>query len=51
LFVMRGVAPPDITMRHIYAAVAPFVLLEIGILVFLIAVPGTVTWLPDLMKS
>ena len=51
LFVMRGVAPSDITMRHIYAAVAPFVLLEIGILAFLIAVPGAVTWLPDLMKG
>ncbi len=51
LFVMRGVAPPDITMRHIYAAVTPFVLLEIGILVFLILVPGVVTWLPKLMAG
>ena len=33
------------------AAVAPFVILEIGILVFLIAVPGVVTWLPALMKG
>ncbi len=51
LFVMRGIAPSDITMRHIYAAVAPFVMLEIGILVFLIAVPGVVTWLPALMRG
>ena len=51
LFVMRGVAPPDITMRHIYAAVAPFVTLEIGILIFLILVPGVVTWLPRLMAG
>ena len=51
LFVMRGIAPPNISMRHIYAAVTPFVLLEIGILVFLILVPGVVTWLPDLLAS
>lgn len=51
LFVMRGVAPPDITMRHIYAAVTPFVLLEIGILTFLVLVPDTVTWLPELMSA
>lgn len=51
LFVMRGVAPADVTMRHIYAAVTPFVILEIGILVFLIAVPGAVTWLPALMAG
>lgn len=51
LFVMRGVAPPDVTMRHIYAAVTPFVLLEIGILVFLVLVPEAVTWLPELMAK
>ena len=51
LFVMRGVAPPDVTMRQIYAAVTPFVILEIGILIFLILVPGVVTWLPELMKG
>ena len=47
LFVMRGVAPPETTMRQIYAAVTPFVLLEIGILAFLIAV----TWLPALLAG
>ena len=51
LFVMRGVAPAETTMRDIYAAVTPFVLLEIGILAFLIAVPGAVTWLPALMAG
>ena len=51
LFVMRGVAPAETTMRHIYAAVTPFVLLEIAILAFLIAVPGAVTWLPALMAG
>ncbi len=51
LFVMRGVAPPDTTMGQIYAAVAPFVLLEIGILAFLMAVPASVTWLPRLMAG
>ncbi len=51
LFVMRGVAPPSITMKHIYAAVTPFVLLEIGILLFLVLVPEAVTWLPELMAG
>ncbi len=51
LFVMRGGAPPETSMRHIYAAVAPFVALEVGILAFLIAVPGAVTWLPALMAG
>ncbi len=51
LFVMRGVAPPSITMKQIYAAVTPFVLLEIGILLFLVLVPEAVTWLPELMAG
>ncbi|MDE0057950.1 MAG: TRAP transporter large permease subunit [Defluviicoccus sp.] len=51
LFVMRGVAPPDTTMGQIYAAVAPFVVLEIGILAFLMAVPAAVTWLPQPMAG
>ena len=40
LFYLRGVAPPDITMRDIYAAVTPFVLLEIGILAFFLDDPA-----------
>ena len=51
LFVMRGVAPPDTTMGQIYAAVAPFIVLEIGILAFLMAVPAAVTWLPQPMAG
>lgn len=51
LFVMRGVATPDITMRDIYASVTPFVLLEIGLLIVLVAFPELVVWLPELMKG
>jgi len=51
LFVMKGITPPTTTMRHIYAAVAPFMALEVGVLVFLIAFPGAVTWLSDWLKG
>ncbi len=49
LFVMKGVAPAGTTMREIYAAVAPFILLEIAILVVLIMYPELITWLPEMM--
>ena len=51
LFCMKGIVPADTTMRDIYVSVAPFILLEIAILVFLVAVPNVVTWLPALMKG
>ena len=49
LFVMRGVAPADITMRQIYAAVAPFVAIKIFVLGLVVLVPGIGTWMPSLI--
>ncbi|NNK16910.1 MAG: TRAP transporter large permease [Sulfitobacter sp.] len=49
LFVMRGVAPPDIHMRQIYAAVTPFLLIKLFVLGLIVWVPELGTWLPGLM--
>ncbi len=46
LFVMKGVAPEWITLRHIYRAAAPFILLELLVLALLVAFPPLATWLP-----
>jgi tripartite ATP-independent transporter DctM subunit len=49
LFVMKGIAA-DARMQTLYFAVFPFILMELGVLAFLILVPGTVTWLPALIR-
>jgi tripartite ATP-independent transporter DctM subunit len=46
LFFLRGVAPPEITTRHIYVGIIPFVLIQLVALVVLWFVPGLATWLP-----
>ena len=46
LFFLRGVAPPEITTRHIYVGIIPFVLIQLVALVVLWYVPGLATWLP-----
>ncbi len=46
LFVMQGVAPDWIRIRHVYAAAAPFLVVKIAVLVLLIAYPTLGTWLP-----
>ena len=46
LFFLRGVAPPEITTRHIYVGIIPFVLIQIFALVVLWSVPGLATLLP-----
>ncbi len=49
LFVMRGVAPPEIRMRDIYAAVTPFLLIKFFVLGLVVWLPALGTWLPGLM--
>jgi len=46
LFYLRGVAPPEISTRHIYVGIIPFVLIQIFALVVLWSVPGLATMLP-----
>jgi tripartite ATP-independent transporter DctM subunit len=46
LFYLRGVAPPEITTRHIYVGIIPFVAIQLAFLVVLWFVPALATWLP-----
>jgi tripartite ATP-independent transporter DctM subunit len=50
LFVMQGVAPDWIKMRHIYAAVAPFIAIKLFVLGLVVAFPLIGTWLPDQLR-
>ena len=46
LFYLRGVAPPEITTRHIYVGIIPFVVIQLVALVVLWFVPVLATALP-----
>jgi len=48
LFVMKGVAPKDTTMREIYAAAIPFILCSLFLVSLLVLFPALATWLPSL---
>ncbi|SOC00741.1 TRAP transporter large permease [Stappia indica] len=47
LFLMRAMAPPEITMRDIYGSIAPFVLVMILALALIMVFPQIALWLPD----
>jgi tripartite ATP-independent transporter DctM subunit len=49
LFVMKGVAPFKVTLLEIYRSAAPFVVLELIVLVLLISFPTIALWLPRLI--
>jgi TRAP-type mannitol/chloroaromatic compound transport system permease large subunit len=46
---MRGVAPPSVTMGHIFLAVTPYVVMSLLLLTAVFFVPGIATWLPGWM--
>ncbi len=46
LMTMRGVAPPSVTMAHIFKAVVPYVVMSLLLLTAVFFLPGIATWLP-----
>jgi tripartite ATP-independent transporter DctM subunit len=50
LYVMKGVAPFNVTLGQVVASAFPFILIELVVLALLIAVPEVATWLPSQLK-
>ena len=48
LFLMRAMAPPEVTLRDIYRSITPFVVVMILSLGLVMAFPGIALWLPKL---
>jgi len=46
LFLMRAMAPPEITLRDIYSSITPFVFVMVGALVLVMVFPQLALWLP-----
>ncbi|MCC2633631.1 MAG: transporter, DctM subunit [Ramlibacter sp.] len=49
LFFLRGVAPPQITTKHIYLGVLPFIALQALGLLLVFQFPAIATWLPKVI--
>ncbi len=47
LFLMRAMAPPEITIIDIYRSIIPFVLVMLVGLALVTAFPGIAMWLPN----
>ena len=51
IYVMKGVAPESITLRQVYMAAMPFIVLELMVLALIFLVPELATWLPEIMRG
>ena len=49
LMTMRGVAPPEVTMAHIFQAVVPYIVMSLIMLALIIMFPAIATWLPRVL--
>ncbi|WGW04730.1 TRAP transporter large permease [Tropicibacter oceani] len=47
LFLMRAMAPPEITLKDIYGSILPFVLVMVLALSMVMLMPGIALWLPQ----
>ena len=51
LFLMRAMAPPEITLVDIYRSIVPFFLLMVLTIIILMIFPQIALWLPDLYRG
>ncbi|HXR57743.1 MAG TPA: TRAP transporter large permease subunit [Burkholderiales bacterium] len=49
LMTMKGVAPPEVRMGHIFQAVAPYIAMSLLLLLLVFFVPAVAVWLPKVL--
>jgi TRAP-type mannitol/chloroaromatic compound transport system permease large subunit len=49
LFFLRGVAPPEVTTRHMYLGVLPFVAMQLLAVLLVFLFPQLALWLPKVI--
>ena len=51
VFAIKGAIPKEmrVTLEQVYRGCVPFILVDIGILILLVAFPQIVLWLPSLL--
>jgi TRAP-type mannitol/chloroaromatic compound transport system permease large subunit len=51
LFLMRALAPPEITLIDIYRSIGPFFVLMVISVIIIMVFPQIALWLPDLYSG
>jgi tripartite ATP-independent transporter DctM subunit len=51
IFYLRAITPPEVTLKHMYAGVVPFIVAQLFVLGLVLAFPALAMWLPDAMSG
>ncbi|MGY4879085.1 TRAP transporter large permease [Vreelandella aquamarina] len=49
IFYLRAITPPEVTLKHMYKGVVPFILAQLVVLALVLSFPQIALWLPDVM--
>lgn len=49
IFYLRGIAPAEITLKHMYRGVVPFIFMQFATISLIAVFPGVATWLPRVL--
>ena len=47
IFYLRGISPPEITLKHMYRGVVPFIAIQMTVATLIMIFPAMATWLPS----
>ena len=50
IFYLRGIAPLEIELKHMYTGIWPFIALQVLVTMAVMLFPQTVLWLPNAMR-
>lgn len=51
IFYLRAITPPEVTLKHMYKGVMPFIALQLIVLALVLAFPSLALWLPDALSG
>ncbi|MDR5903598.1 TRAP transporter large permease [Halomonas icarae] len=51
IFYLRAITPPEVTLRHMYAGVVPFIVVQLIVLALVLAFPSLAMWLPEQLSG
>ncbi|MBN8414417.1 TRAP transporter large permease [Halomonas cupida] len=51
IFYLRAITPPEVTLKHMYTGVIPFIVVQLIVLALVLAFPSLALWLPDQLSG
>ena len=51
IFYLRAITPPEVTLKHMYIGVVPFIVVQLVVLALVLSFPSLALWLPEQLSG